>query len=118
MRKTDKDDAMIDALLQDVAKISREPDAGLMARVSADAARAPSIPVPPPARGIFAQLGEVIGGWPAMGGLAIAGVAGLWVGVAPPASVEDVAATFFGTTETVTLWDGIDILAEDGLIDG
>ncbi len=118
MSETDNDDAMIDALLGDVAKVAPDVDDALMARVLADAARAPSLPGPAPARGVRAQLGELIGGWPTLGGLALAGCAGLWIGVAPPASVEDAAAGLFGTTETVSIWDDATLFGEEGLIDG
>ncbi len=118
MRKTDNDDAMIDALLSDVAQEKPVPDTALMARVMADAARAPGLPVPRPKRSVLAQLSDMIGGWPAASGLALAGVVGLWVGVAPPAGVEDVAAGLIGTTETVSLWDDESFFAEEGLIDG
>lgn len=39
-------------------------------------------------RGLLAQVVRAIGGWPALGGLASAGAAGLWLGFAPPAAVE------------------------------
>lgn len=43
--------------------------------------------------GILGQMLAAIGGWPAMAGLATAGVAGLWIGIAPPAALADVAGT-------------------------
>ncbi|MEY1556406.1 hypothetical protein AB3Y40_12305 [Yoonia sp. R2331] len=119
MPETDnKDEALADAVLRDVACIAPAPDDALMARVMADAARAPELKDHAARGSIWAQLVASVGGWPAAGGLALAGIAGLWVGVAPPASIEDAAAGLFGTTDTVTLWDDGGIFAEEGLTDG
>lgn len=76
-----------------------------MARVMADAARAmPRQAVPAaPQPGRFASWLQALGGWPTMGGLVAAGVAGLWIGVAPPASLENLAADMLGTTEEIDL---------------
>lgn len=41
--------------------------------------------------GWIGQFLAAIGGWPAMAGLATAGVAGLWIGAVPPAFVETLA---------------------------
>ena len=49
--------------------------------------------------GPLAQLVAAIGGWPAMAGLATAGIAGLWIGIAPPAALATMAGTL---TEGVT----------------
>ena len=38
------------------------------------------------------QLIEAVGGWPALGGLAAASAAGLWIGIAPPSFVPDPVA--------------------------
>lgn len=40
-----------------------------------------------------------IGGWPALAGLATAGVAGLWIGAMPPAFVETIAAQVTASTD-------------------
>ncbi|MEM6589092.1 MAG: dihydroorotate dehydrogenase [Pseudomonadota bacterium] len=64
------------------------PGDDLMARVMADAAAeqaafmAPPVAARPPARVRFMEL---IGGWPSMAGLATAGIAGVWIGMAQPA---------------------------------
>ncbi|WP_096869781.1 hypothetical protein [Phaeobacter piscinae] len=42
--------------------------------------------------GVFAGMRELLaglGGWPALGGLATASAAGLWIGLAPPAFLPD-----------------------------
>ena len=114
-------DRMVDDLLSEIAARDVTPDDDLMARVLGDAAlvqqRRLEVPIAPKAS-VWAQVGQMIGGWPALGGLAAAGVAGLWIGVAPPADVESFAASLLGTSETVDLMGtGISSLFEDE-IDG
>ena len=105
MTETDNDDAMIDALFRDARAIDALPDDGLMARVMADAHRAGDGLVAVADQSWWTTLSDILGGWPTVGGLALAGVAGLWVGVAPPTSVENLAASIFGTTDTVSFID-------------
>ena len=112
------DDLIVDEVLRDVAKLRPEVNEALMARVLADARRAPTEMPHSPAPSRWNVLHDLLGGWPTMGGLAIAGVAGLWVGVAPPNSVENIVAGLFGTIDTVSLLD-YEIETElEGLIDG
>ena len=47
--------------------------------------------VVPRRRGVLAQALAALGGWPAMAGLATAGVAGLWIGAVPPAALVNLA---------------------------
>lgn len=109
----DPNDKMIDRLLADVARADApSPSDALMARIMADAAGAPN-PVaavdPIPAKGLRG-VWEAIGGWPAMGGLVAAGVAGLWIGVSPGAGAGDLMAGVFGDDVTVDLLAGADAL--------
>lgn len=68
------------------------PGAAFLERVHADALAAQPRPRPlapaPRARGGWLAA---LGGWPALTGLATATVAGLWIGVADPATVGDLA---------------------------
>ncbi len=48
---------------------------------------------------------DVIGGWPTFSGLAAATVAGLWIGVAPPAALSDLSAGIWGATIEVPLFE-------------
>lgn len=66
----------------------------LSTAILADAARVqPGFqPAEPPRQPLWRQLTEALGGWPALGGLAAASAAGLWIGVAPPSFVPDPAA--------------------------
>ncbi|MFW8594871.1 hypothetical protein ACOHWE_11765 [Cribrihabitans neustonicus] len=67
---------------------------------------------PGPHRQGWRQLAAAVGGWPAMGGLAAAGLAGLWLGLAPPDFVPDpVALAGLDTagTEADLPYDGFDL---------
>lgn len=104
MTMTDDKDDMLNDIFATARAQTPKPDDLLMARVLADAARV-SAPVPTISRpGFWARLSDTLGGWPAIGGLAAATVAGVWVGVAPPASVEDLAARMIGDMVTVSLF--------------
>ncbi len=78
------DDAALDALLKAAPK--PQPSAALTARILRDAAtHQPQTPAPVvPERGLFAALADVLGGWPTVGGLATATLAGLYIGFAQP----------------------------------
>lgn len=97
------------------AETPRVPDA-LLARVLADAAR--MVPEPAPRQSLWDALLDMIGGWPSVGGLAMAGVAGVWVGFAPPALVSTWTDDLIGTPVSIDLLgDGADYFTE-GLADG
>ena len=46
-----------------------------------------------PAR-LWQQFTSAVGGWPALGGLAVASLCGLWIGLAPPSFLPDPVASF------------------------
>ncbi|SEW25401.1 hypothetical protein SAMN04488515_1857 [Cognatiyoonia koreensis] len=110
-----------DDFLEDIFATARiddpVPSADLRARVLANAVVART-----PERRSTGQLWPgflaLLGGWPALGGVAAAGVAGLWVGLAPPAAVESLAADVFGTTTSVSFLSGFDAFETGDLIDG
>lgn len=109
----DPDDKMIDRLLADVSTTDApSPSDALMARIVADAAGmvAPVAVAEPVAAKGLRGLWEAVGGWPAMGGLVAAGVAGLWIGVSPSAGAADLMAGVFGDDVTVDLLAGADAL--------
>jgi hypothetical protein len=89
------------------------PSDDLMARVSEEAARVQAgfhkRPAKPDAPGMMAQLFRVLGGWPAMGGLALATATGVWIGISPPSTlltgVSQVAQVYLGTDDTAYLID-------------
>ena len=100
MKMTDPNNDMLDDLFAEVRSVAPEPSEDLIARVLADAvAPLPKPVVPPPS--LFTRALDLIGGWPAAGGLVAATMTGLWVGVAPPAAVEDLTASLLGDQVSV-----------------
>lgn len=106
MSERDREDSFLDALLDEERRVrsGADPDvsADLMARVLADAERVQAgfAPVAPPRTapqrtGLWAQIGAVLGGWPAVAGLAAASVCGLWLGISPPQGLSDTAALYY-----------------------
>lgn len=69
-------------------------------------------------RGFFAGLRAALGGWPALGGLAAAVLAGVWIGFSPVLGVGDAMATAIGgsgqLTDFVDLADGFGFAAVEG----
>lgn len=110
-RTAEKDDAFLDALFEE-AKGARgdAPDVSpdLMARILADAEAVQAGFAPPPARaarperpGLFRQISNALGGWPALAGLATASVCGLWLGISPPEGLRDMASLYVTGDETL-----------------
>jgi hypothetical protein len=102
MTMTNPPDDMLDDLFAQARKVAPVPDDALVARVLADAAR--PVPRRRPQPSVLAQVRAMIGGWPALGSLAAATVAGIWIGIAPPPVVEDYAAELLGETVSVGLF--------------
>lgn len=86
--------------------------AGLAARMQADAARvqaeiAAAVPSGGRARpGLWQELRAALGGWAGLGGLATAGVAGVWLGLAPPALLPDPLDLIGGDLAELSLLPG------------
>ena len=122
MRMSDAKNEMLDDILATARGQIAAPSSELMARVLADAAAHQSIAgdsVTSPSRGTWLSgLMANLGGWPAMSGVAAAGVAGLWLGIAPPSSVESWTADLMGTTTAVTFMDDYDLIGAWESADG
>ncbi|MFD3189386.1 hypothetical protein ACFMPD_03815 [Sedimentitalea sp. HM32M-2] len=96
-------DGFFDAARRETAHLPE----GLAARVLADAARVQDA-TPAAARqeirmqsrrsGRWRQLMQMLGGWPAMGGLVTACAIGIWLGVAPPQALPDPAGLLIWET--------------------
>ena len=108
---TGRNDDNLDDLFAQARKQAPKVDDALVGRVLADADAtqagfAGRMDAAPRARGIRSWVRDMIGGWPAAGGLALATGAGVWFGMAPPAPVADVTALLVGETITVALVPG------------
>ena len=121
MTHENKDDILDDLFAQARAQTPKVSD-DLMARVLADAQQvqhdltSAKAPTPHSSRGF--GLFDLLGGWPALGGVAMAGITGLWIGIAPPASVEALSAQVFGTTDSVSLMGEASVWTELDVTDG
>lgn len=100
-RKPDQDDLLEQAFAAARAEAPR-PDAALMARVLDDAARVQAERAPAErggGAGAGRRLGDLlraIGGWPALAGLAAAGLAGVWIGIDPPSLLSGAVQAALG----------------------
>ena len=108
----------LDDLFAAARKQATQPSPALLARILADAAaEQPRAPAPaglarPRVR--LAALSAALGGGGALAGLATATVAGLWIGLAPPAAVDDFAATLWASGEG----DSVELIPDlEGMID-
>ncbi|WP_296425373.1 hypothetical protein [Yoonia sp.] len=108
---TDPNDDMLDDIFAQARAVTPDPSADLMARILADVVSPASEATLVAGPGLWARLSGMLGGWPALGSLLAATVAGIWIGVAPPATVEDFAASLLGDAVTVSLF------AQDGIFD-
>jgi len=106
---TDKQDEFgLNAYFDAARKAAKVPSGDLMACVLADAgAQQPKRGAPAPAAqaGLFASLWAAIGGWPTVAGMATATLVGVWIGISPPAQVEQFSAAVLGDTGDAYLVD-------------
>lgn len=115
---TKSDDEFLDDIFGTAkAQPTLVPD-DLMARVMADAQSALVKPDGAPKQSLFAGLFDIIGGWPSVGGLAMAGVAGLWFGVSPPAALSTWTAELIGVPVSVDLFGDTTAYFAETQIDG
>ncbi|WP_319826371.1 dihydroorotate dehydrogenase [Thalassovita sp.] len=102
-------DIDLDALFAQARGRDADPSPDFMARVLEDALAAQPAPTPVaqtrPRSSRLRQFLNAVGGWPAMAGLATAGVAGLWFGINPPEAVATTAETMLGVESDLYLVD-------------
>jgi hypothetical protein len=103
---TDPAQTEIDDLLSQAANIKPVVPQSLMARVLIDADIAQPRQTDTTDQSFWASLRDMIGGWPGVGGLAMASLTGLWIGVAPPVGLEMMTTDMLGTIQTVDLFGG------------
>lgn len=111
MAMSDRDDMSGLEVFFDAARAhAAEPSVALMARIDEDAqAVAAQTPAPPRPRraSLSSQLYRLLGGWPAVTGLATAAMAGVWLGISLPEGMLD------GANESAYLIDVAPELAFD-----
>jgi len=99
----------LDALLAGVRADTPAPPDALIARITEQASVEQKAFMKPPAKatrpGVLGQFIQALGGWPALGGLATAACAGVWLGINPPQSMALAAETYLGIENAVTLLD-------------
>ena len=99
-----------------------EADIALLARIMASATQADwdrritaqDFRATPHNNGWFAELLASVGGWSAVGGLAMATVAGIGIGVAAPDSLSTVAGALWGESVIVSLDTQDDVFGLEG----
>ena len=103
----ERDDDRLEHFFAAARRAAPAPSEELLARILADAEQAmparpasrgaaPHGPVPGPVRGAFLRWLAAPAGWGAVGGLATAAAAGLWVGYAGPGETGSLAASLIG----------------------
>ncbi|SLN27945.1 hypothetical protein ROG8370_01058 [Roseovarius gaetbuli] len=113
MAMSDKDDMPgLEVFFDAARRHAAEPSAALMARIDEDAQAVQALaqrPAPQSTRRstLSSQLYRLLGGWPAMTGLATAAVAGVWLGISLPEGILD------GTSDAAYLVDVAPELAFD-----
>ena len=117
MTMTNPNEDMLEDIFAKARAATPAPADDLMKRVLADADALQPRPsaASVPAMGIWSRMLDAIGGWPAAGGLVAATVAGIWVGIAPPASVEDLTATMIGDEVSISLFP-TDLMFDAGVL--
>lgn len=116
---TDADKELIDLdAFFDVARgeTVELPD-GLTDRIMADAVQVQEgwrTPTPTARPGILRQLYDVLGGWPALGGLVTACAAGVWIGFSPPSILPDPAQYVMADTDYFDDDSLANAMAEEG----
>jgi hypothetical protein len=115
------DDKMLDDLFEQARATPIAPTDDLLRRVIADADQAMPGHRPRQAKvrtGPWAALRDALGGWPAVSGVAMAGIVGVWFGLAPPAAVETLAADILGTQTGISLLPDVDFVESWENVDG
>ena len=114
MMMINRNDDFLDDIFAEARAVTPDPHEDLVARVLADAVLPPRSQQTEPRETLWTRFLDSIGGWPAASGLAAATLVGVWIGVAPPSSVEELTASFIGEQVSVALFSsGFDY--DDGI---
>ncbi|MEJ6401287.1 hypothetical protein [Yoonia sp. 2307UL14-13] len=108
---SDRNDDRLDDIFAEARAVSPPVSGDLMGRVLADAARMQR-------SSVWWRINDLLGGWPVLGGLTAVTVAGLWLGIAPPAAFGDLTAAMTGDNLQVSLFADASWLTLEGVVDG
>lgn len=113
------DETGLDALFAEMGRDRPQPSEALLSRIVADAEEVQPVPMPrmPQKRSVFGQMMDALGGWPALGGLVTATVAGVYIGFAQPDLVNmQTDVSEIGDTEftEAALWPDDDLFFDEG----
>ncbi|WP_299843275.1 hypothetical protein [uncultured Roseovarius sp.] len=109
MTENHSKDKMVEDLLDLVQRKVPAPPGDLMERILSDAMNVQAgfsqVPDRSERPGILNDLFRVLGGWPAVAGLATATVAGVWLGVFPPGFLSDATGVYLGQDDATFMID-------------
>ncbi|WP_050931423.1 hypothetical protein [Aestuariivita boseongensis] len=94
-------DTELDALFKAAQRSEPGPSPEWTDRVFRDAQRVLAGPVAVPPPSLWSQVVSALGGWQGMGGLAAASAAGLWIGISPPALLDEPLRQAMGAQSTL-----------------
>ncbi len=102
-------DQAMDELFAQARASTVEPSPDFMARLMADIdvvqTELQAEPeAPTESVGLLRGIWDMLGGWAGSGSLAAAAVAGLWVGIAQPDSLQSVTDTLWSDSESVSVF--------------
>ena len=105
-------DSDLDDLFARARAAGPVPSAGLIARIEADAAAQSGrrVVLRRPRRSRWAGLVAALGGGAVLAGLATATLAGVWIGVAQPASLRTLTDTVSGEAAIDTSYDRVELI--------
>lgn len=114
---TKPDEKALEDFFAEARSVEFSPSEDLLERVVADAndVHVGQLVIRPSNVGssIWPQFMDFIGGWPSLGGVAAAGITGLWLGLVPTASLDGFAAGLLGETTSISFMQEYDIFGED-----
>jgi hypothetical protein len=109
MADTDNDNGGLGQMFAQARQGAEPMPKGLAQRIIADAGQVQAaiakVGAPLKRPGAWRQFLSLVGGWPALGGLATACAAGIWIGMAPPSFLPDPAQLVGGTGSEIDLID-------------
>lgn len=108
MTEIERSDKDVVALFATARRDGSFPSADLLARVLQDAESEqpnPRTPARVARSNVLSRALVAVGGWPSLGGLVAATVVGFGIGISPSTMIDTPAASLFGQSDTLSLYD-------------